>query len=97
VAVDVTGVMAFDHRYCPQCLTRSSKNGQSTYFHYVLEAKLVTSDGLCLSLASEWIENPDGEFEKQDCERKAFARLAAKLKKHYPRLPVCILADGLYP
>jgi hypothetical protein len=97
VAVDATGVVSFDHRHCPQCLTRTSKNGQTTYFHYVLEAKLVTSDGLCLSLASEWIENPEGEFEKQDCERKAFARLAAKLKKHYPRLPVCILADGLYP
>ena len=33
----------------------------------------------------------------QVCERKAFERLAEKLKKQYPRLPVCILADGLYP
>jgi len=49
------------------------------------------------SLASEWIENPVGDFVKQDCEREAFKRLAKKLKKHYPRLPVCILADGLYP
>jgi hypothetical protein len=24
-------------------------------------------------------------------------RLAAKIKGHFPRLPVCILADGLYP
>jgi hypothetical protein len=38
-----------------------------------------------------------GDFDKQDCERKAFIRLAAKLKKQYPRLPICILADGLYP
>jgi len=97
VAVDATGVVSFDHRHCPHCLTRTSKNGATTYFHYVLEAKLVTRDGLCLSLASEWIENPAGEFDKQDCERKAFTRLAAKLKRNYPRLPVCILADGLYP
>jgi hypothetical protein len=48
-------------------------------------------------LSSEWIENPAGEFDKQDCERRAFIRLSAKLKKQYPRLPVCILADGLYP
>jgi hypothetical protein len=63
----------------------------------VLEAKLVTCDGHAISLASEWIENPTGNFDKQDCERKAFVRLAEKLKKQYPRLPVCILADGLYP
>ena len=33
---------------------------------------------------------------KQDCESKAFLRLSQKLKKAYPRLPICILADGLY-
>jgi hypothetical protein len=97
VAVDATGVVSFDERHCEHCLTKKSKNGKTTYFHYVLEAKLVTADGHALSLASEWIENPSGDFDKQDCERKAFKRLAKKLKKHYPRLPVCILADGLYP
>jgi hypothetical protein len=97
VAVDATGVVSFDHKHCEHCLTKTSKNGKVTYYHYVLEAKLVTRDGLCLSLASEWIENPEGDYVKQDCERKAFVRLAAKLKKQYPRLPVCILADGLYP
>ena len=33
---------------------------------------------------------------KQDCESKAFIRLAAKIKKSFPRLPICIVADGLY-
>jgi hypothetical protein len=53
VAVDATGVVSFDHRHCEHCLTKTSKNGKVSYFHYVLEAKLVTSDGHCLSLASE--------------------------------------------
>jgi hypothetical protein len=98
VAVDATGVVSFDERHCEHCLTKTnSKSKKVTYFHYVLEAKLVTEDGHALSLASEWIENPVGEFNKQDCERNAFIRLAAKLKKQYPRLPICILADGLYP
>jgi hypothetical protein len=97
VAVDATGVVSFDKPHCEHCLTKKSKNNKITYFHYVLEAKLITSDGHAFSLASEWIENPDGEFDKQDCERKAFIRLSEKLKKQYPRLPVCILADGLYP
>ncbi len=46
----------------------------------------------------EWIENPPGEeYDKQDCERKAFTRLAARLKQDFPRLLILILADGLYP
>jgi len=98
VAVDATGTHTFDHKHCEHCLTRTSKNGVTTWFHYVLEAKLVTSSGLAISLASEFIENvPGRDFEKQDCEQKAFARLAAKIKKYFPRLPICILADGLYP
>ena len=28
---------------------------------------------------------------------KAFPRLAEKIKKMFPRLPICITADGLYP
>jgi hypothetical protein len=97
VAVDATGVVSFDERHCEHCLTKKSQKGKTTYFHYVLEAKLITGDGHAISLASEWIENPEGDFDKQDCERKAFLRLAKKLKKQYPRLPICILADGLYP
>lgn len=98
VAVDATGTHSFDHKHCDCCLTKTSKNGVTTWFHYVLEAKLVTSTGLSISLASEFIENQPGrDYEKQDCEQKAFVRLSAKIKKHFPRLPVCILADGLYP
>jgi hypothetical protein len=98
VAVDATGMHTFDHKHCDHCLTKTSKHGVTTWFHYVLEAKLVTSSGLAISLASEFIENQPGrDYEKQDCEQKAFARLAVKIKKHFPRLPICILADGLYP
>ena len=97
VAVDATGIVTFNERHCAHCMTKTSKNGKTTYFHYVLEAKLITRDGHAFSLASEWIENPESDFDKQDCERKAFERLSQKLKKQYPRLPVCILADGLYP
>ncbi len=98
VAIDATGTHTFEHKHCEHCLTKTSKNGVTTWFHYVLEAKLVTSAGHAISLASEFIENIAGrDYEKQDCERKAFVRLAAKIKQHFPRLPICILADGLYP
>jgi hypothetical protein len=42
-------------------------------------------------------DEPSKERMKQDCEIKAFYRLSAKLKLAFPRLPICITADGLYP
>jgi hypothetical protein len=97
VAVDGTGIHTFSERHCDQCLTKESKNGKINYFHNVLEAKLICSNGFSISLATEWIENPVDDFDKQDCEGKAFKRLAEKIKKSFPRLPLCITADGLYP
>jgi len=98
IAVDATGIGSYDHQRDDQCLYTTSKKGKKTWFHSVLEARLVTPQGFSVSIATVWIENPeDGEYDKQDCERKAFPRLAAKLKAQYPRLPMLILADGLYP
>ena len=96
IAVDATGVVSFDKRHCEHCLHKTSKKGKTTYFHNVLEAKLVFTNGFSISLGTEWVENPS-EYDKQDCELKAFKRLAVKLKKWFPRLPICILADSLYP
>lgn len=97
IAVDATGVLAFHHRHCPRCLTQKLSNGQTLFFHPVLEAKLVTSNGLALSVASVFIENPEtGTYEKQACEKKAFGPMAAELKATIPRLPICLLLDALY-
>lgn len=95
IAIDGTGIYSFSKRHCDHCLTRTH-NGQTTYYHYVLEAKLVTSDGLSFSLMSEFIENPQANPTKQDCELNAFHRLAERLKKRFPRLPVCLSLDGLF-
>jgi hypothetical protein len=97
VAVDGSHVMNVEEGHCEHCLHRTMKSGKIIYFHSVMEAKLVCRNGFCISLSSEWIENPDGDYDKQDCERKAYARLAEKLKRDYPRLPICIVADALYP
>jgi len=96
VAVDATGVMSVNEGHCEHCLKRESSTGVITYFHNVLEAKLITPNGFAISLATEWIENPE-TYVKQDCELKAFRRLAERLKEYFPRLPICIHADGLYP
>jgi len=95
IVVDGTGVLTFPERHCPHCLTRTD-HGHTTYYHPVLEAKLVTSTGFVFSLMTEFIENPGESPSKQDCELKAFYRLAERLKERFPRLPLCLVLDGLY-
>ncbi len=95
IAIDGTGVYVFHQRHCEHCTTKTH-NGKTLYYHMVLEAKLVTSDGLALSVMSEFIENPNENPSKQDCEIKAFHRLAEKLKQAFPNLPILLLLDGLF-
>jgi hypothetical protein len=95
IAVDGTGYLTFKERHCPHCLTRTYQ-GQTTYYHPVLEAKLITPSGWALSLMTEFIENPGENPTKQDCELKAFYRLMRRLKTRFPRLPICLTLDGLY-
>jgi hypothetical protein len=95
IAVDGTGRLTFPERHCAHCLTQTH-NGRTTYYHPILEAKLVTADGLAFSVMTEFIENPGEKPTKQDCELKAFYRLADRLKQRFPRLPICLLLDGLF-
>jgi hypothetical protein len=103
VVIDGTGQLYFRRRHCPHCLERTV-NGQTQYYHHVLEAKRVTPDGLAISIGTEFIENVDPKASpervqtsnKQDCERKAFARLARQLHKDFPQLRLGLLLDALY-
>ncbi len=95
VAIDGTGTISFSRRHCPHCLTRT-RNGRTLYYHPVLEAKLLTSNGFAFSLMTEFIENPGDKATKQDCELKAFYRLAERLKMRFPRLPILLSMDGLF-
>lgn len=98
VAIDGTGVHSYNYEPYPECPYKEYKSGTKVWTAMVLEAKIVCANGFSISIASEWIKNPAGkEFDKQDSELKAFVRLAGKIKKFYPRLPVAITADGLYP
>ena len=96
VAIDGTGQLFFRERHCPHCLTQKAPNGQTLYFHHVLEAKLVTANGFAFSIATEFIENHEPDATTQDCELKAFDRLAAKLKADFPQLSIILLGDSLY-
>jgi hypothetical protein len=95
IAIDGTGMLTFTERHCAHCMTMTH-HGRTTYYHPILEAKLVTRDGLVLSLMTEFVENPGLHPTKQDCELKAFYRLAGRLKRRFPRLSICLLLDGLF-
>jgi hypothetical protein len=45
---------------------------------------------------TEFIENKDPTATKQDCELKAFYRMAKRLKQRFPRLPILISLDDLF-
>ena len=106
VIVDATeldeGYKKKNDGYLSRCYNKGEKNEFTKYHRSVLEAKIYLGNNLVCSIASEPIENSDEyvnqseEAIKQDCESKAFVRLAAKIKKKFPRLPIVISADGLY-
>jgi hypothetical protein len=96
VAVDGVEIRTYAEQHCSQCLHRQLANGKPQFFHSILEAKLVLANGMALSLCSVPIQNPAGEYEKQDCETKAFPRLAEQLKRLYPRLPMCLVMDSMF-
>lgn len=94
VAIDGTRTLTRKKRHCPRCLTQT-KNGRTTYYHMVLEAKLVTANGFAIPLFTEFVENA-GTDSKQDCELKAFYRMADKIKAHFTHLPIMVTVDGLF-
>jgi len=100
IILDGTGLYYFKEKHCDNCLvtTRTGEDGKEkrVYCHKVLEAKLVLSKKIVISIDTEFIENESEDIGKQDCETNAAKRLLRRLKKDYPRLPVCIQADNLY-
>ncbi len=99
IVVDGTGIMSFKERHCEHCLKRTynkgEENEETIYYHYVLEAKLVVGD-IVISIDSEFVENEEENVEKQDCEIRAFYRMAERIKKEYRKLPIIISGDALY-
>jgi ferredoxin len=100
IAFDGTGYLFFKKKHCDKCIVHKHEN-HTYYFHPVLEAKIVDPRGFALSVGNEFIENDSDDFEeykqkKQDCELKAFKRLAPVIKKDFPQTPICITGDSIY-
>ena len=94
----------------PEWLSQTS-DGKTTWYLAMLEMKLVAKN-MAISLMHEMIRNEDKKTEeeneedvkkkseeriKQDCEINASKRILERFRKEYPRLPVRIIGDSLYP
>lgn len=102
VLVDATQTYSSGRQINENCLERhygkdnDSEDEIVNYHLDVLEAKLYIGNNRVISLASEFIENSEQNRKKyknmsadrikQDCETKAFKRLADNLKKMYPKM-----------
>jgi hypothetical protein len=71
--------------------------GHVARYRYVVEAKLVGPQGTMFALMTEFVDVRDPVRDKEDCELNAFRRLAKRLHHEFPRLPICLLMDSLYP
>ena len=103
IIIDGTGLFYFKEKHCENCLVTTvtrEEDGKEIkgkrYYHKVLEAKLVLSEGIMISLDTEFIENESEEVSKNDCEINAAKRLLERLRKDYPKLPICLQGDALY-
>jgi hypothetical protein len=103
VFVDGTGLLCFHRPHCEHCLVQRHQK-TTLYLHNVLEAKLLGPAGVVVSVGSEFIDNGDDartkgqgvEQRKQDCELKAFDRLAAQLKMVFPQTRLVLGGDSLF-
>jgi hypothetical protein len=102
VLLDGTGLICWHRPHCPHCLIQKHEK-TTLYLHNVLEAKLLGPAGLVVSVASEFIDNTlapptqqTAEEFKQDCELKAFDRLAPKLKAVFPQSRLVLSGDSIY-
>ena len=110
IIVDGTWLQTYKEQKDEFCMCREYKreDGSKRYIWYrmALEAKIVLGEDMIVSFDTEFIENNAEDAErqkkmnaeqiKQDCESKAFKRLAERMKRDFPRLPILLLCDSLY-
>jgi len=102
IAIDGSQKVVRNVLWSEECLEREVGKGDDSktqYYVYVLEASLAFSNGMTIPLMSEILSYTEGDTgnDKQDCEQKAFKRLAKRLKAEFGHLSIMVLLDGLYP
>lgn len=96
IALDGTQYFDSHKLHCPQCSSRTHKNGSVTYFHSaILPVIVAPGQSHVISLAPEFITPQDG-CEKQDSEVAAAKRWIVAHSREFPEQPITLLGDDLY-
>ena len=102
------GARLFDHWYImvvdgtvkEKCREGFSQGGKSSSgdarYRYVLQLSVIGPKGTLFPLMHEEMDVHNPVTEKEDCELKTFLRLSKRLKKEFPKLAICLVADALY-
>ncbi len=93
-------LMVVDGSVKEKCRKGFQEGGKSSSgearFRYVLQLSVVGPQGTLFPLMHEEMDVHNPETEKEDCEIQAFQRLSQRLKKEFPKLCICLVADALY-
>jgi hypothetical protein len=93
-------IMVVDGSVKEKCRQGFEEGGKSSTgtgrYRYVLQLSVIGPEGTLLPLMHEEMDVQNPETEKEDCELHAFQRLSQRLKEEFPKLPICLVADGLY-
>ena len=101
IAIDGTQLYSMDYCFDRRALVRwRGDETRERHCVYMLESVLILDNGAVLPLLTETLENEDfgkdEEQKKQDCELKAFGRLADRLVKLVGKGCATLVLDGLY-
>jgi len=93
-------IMVVDGRVKEKCRQGFEAGGKSATngarYRYILQLSVIGPEGTLFPLMHEEMDVHNPETEKEDCELKSFQRLSDRLKKEFPKLPICLVADALY-
>ena len=96
IAMDGTEYFSSNRIHCPHCSTRTSKLGETRYFHSVVTPVIVSPHrSQVIPLVPEFVIPQDGHH-KQDCETAAAKRWLDQHGAKYSPLNVTVLGDDLY-
>jgi hypothetical protein len=95
VSIDGTGQFASSKLSCPSCANKTTRGGETLFYHQLLGAAIVhPNQRQVIPLIPEPILGGDGDT-KNDCERNAAKRLLPRLHADYPKHNFIILEDAL--
>ncbi len=95
-SMDGTGYFSSKAIHCPNCLHRTTKKGETTYYHTAITPVIVAPHRCeVISLVPEFIMPQDGH-SKQDCERMAAKRWVKQHCMTFKPYSVTLLGDDLY-